>query len=122
MRGWDSVTVPGAVGAWTALSERFGKLPFEDLLQPAIEVAERGYAVPIIVQQKWVAAAPLLRDMPGWAEAFLPHGRAPEVGERFAFPAAARSLKAIAKTRGAAFYGGEIAGPPRRIRAPTAAR
>jgi len=47
--------------------------------------------------------------LPGWAEAFLPHGRPPEVGERFAFPAAARALKAIAATRGAALYGGEIA-------------
>ncbi|MEO7114646.1 MAG: gamma-glutamyltransferase family protein [Caldimonas sp.] len=109
MRGWDSATVPGAVGAWMALSERFGKLPFADLLAPAIEVAERGYAVPLIVQEKWAASAPLLRAMPGWAEAFLPHGRVPEVGERFAFPAAARALKAIAKTRGQAFYGGEIA-------------
>ena len=109
MRGWDSVTVPGAVGAWVSLSERFGKLPFADLLAPAIEVAERGYAVPVIVQQKWVAAAPLLRDLPGWADAFLPKGRAPEVGERFAFPAAARSLKAIAESKGAALYGGEIA-------------
>ena len=109
MRGWDSVTVPGAVGAWIALSERFGKLPFGDLLAPAIEVAERGYAVPVIVQQKWVAAAPLLGAMPGWADAFLPHGRAPEVGERFAFPEAARALKSIARTRGQSFYGGEIA-------------
>jgi gamma-glutamyltranspeptidase / glutathione hydrolase len=108
-RGWNSVTVPGAVGAWVALSERFGSVPFADLLAPAIETAERGYAVPIIVQQKWAAAAPLLGAMPGWAEAFLPHGRAPEVGERFAFPAAARALRAIAATRGAALYGGEIA-------------
>jgi gamma-glutamyltranspeptidase/glutathione hydrolase len=78
VRGWDSVTVPGAVAAWVALSERFGILPFADLLAPAIEVAERGYAVPVIVQQKWVAAAPLLGSLPGWAEAFLPHGRPPE--------------------------------------------
>ena len=48
-RGWDSVTVPGAVAGWVALSQRFGKLPFEDLLQPAIEVAERGYAGDIVV-------------------------------------------------------------------------
>ena len=59
MRGWDSVTVPGAVAAWVALSERFGKLPFADLLAPAIEIAERGYAVPVVVQQKWAAAAAL---------------------------------------------------------------
>ena len=109
MRGWDSVTVPGAVASWVALSERFGKLPFADLLEPAIEVAERGYAVPVVVQQKWLAATPLLREQPGFAQTFLPHGRAPQVGERFAFPAAARALRAIAATRGAALYGGEIA-------------
>ena len=45
MRGWDSVTVPGAVAGWVALSQRFGKLPFADLLEPAIELAERGYGV-----------------------------------------------------------------------------
>ena len=117
MRGWDSVTVPGAVAGWVALSERFGTLPFADLLAPAIEIAERGYAVPIVVQQKWVAAAPLLGAQPGWAEAFLPQGRPPEVGERFAFPAAARALRAIAATRGAALYGGEIAAAAARMRA-----
>ncbi|HEY2558347.1 MAG TPA: gamma-glutamyltransferase family protein [Caldimonas sp.] len=109
MRGWDSVTVPGAVASWVALSERFGKLPFADLIAPAIDVAERGYAVPIIVQQKWAAAAPLFASLPGWADAFLPRGRPPEVGERFVFPAAARALRAIAATRGEAFYRGEIA-------------
>ena len=48
-RGWDAVTVPGAISAWAALSERFGRLPFGDLLRPAIEVAERGYSVPHVV-------------------------------------------------------------------------
>ena len=109
VRGWDSVTVPGAVAGWVALSERFGKLPFADLLEPAVSIAERGYAVPVVVQQKWQAAVPVMAKMPGWAEAFMPHGRAPEVGEQFAFPEAARTLKAIAATRGAALYGGEIA-------------
>ena len=36
-RGWDTVTTPGAVAGWVALSERFGKLPFGDLLEPAID-------------------------------------------------------------------------------------
>jgi gamma-glutamyltranspeptidase/glutathione hydrolase len=110
-RGWDSVTVPGAVSAWAALSERFGVLPFADLLAPAIDIAERGYAVPVIVQGKWAAAAalPELTDQPGFAAAFLPRGRAPQVGERFAFPDAARTLRAIAQTKGEAFYRGEVA-------------
>ena len=109
MRGWDAVTVPGAVAGWVALAERFGSLPFADLLQPAIEIAERGYLVPVIVQHKWAAAAPLLDGQPGYAEAFLPWGRAPRVGELFRFEAAARTLRLIAATRGEAFYRGEIA-------------
>jgi gamma-glutamyltranspeptidase/glutathione hydrolase len=108
-RGWDSVTVPGAVGAWAAMSEKFGKLPFADLMEPAIEIAERGYLMPVVVQQKWDAATPLLQSLPGFAESFLPWGRAPNVGELFQFKAAARGLRAIAETKGRAFYEGEIA-------------
>lgn len=108
-RGMDSVTVPGAVGSWVALSERFGKLPFADLMAPAIEIAERGYLMPPVVRQKWAAATPILQSQPGFAQSFLPWGRAPEVGELFRFPAAARALKAIAATTGDAFYSGEIA-------------
>ncbi len=108
-RGMDSVSVPGAVGSWMALSERFGKLPFADLMEPAIELAERGYLVPTVVQQKWAAATGELQSQPGFAEAFLPWGRAPKVGELFQFKAAARGLRAIAQTKGQAFYGGEIA-------------
>ncbi len=110
-RGWDAVTVPGAVSAWAALSERYGRLPFADLLAPAIEIAERGYAVPVIVQQKWLAASRVagLVSQPGFAETFLPRGRAPEVGELFRMPGAARALRAIAASRGEAFYRGEIA-------------
>lgn len=108
-RGMDSVTVPGAVASWVALSERFGKLPFEDVLQPAIEIAERGYLLPVVVQQKWAAATPELHHQPGFAQNFLPWGRAPHVGELFQFPAAAKGLRAIAQSKGQAFYGGEIA-------------
>ena len=110
-RGWDSVTVPGAVGGWAALSQRYGRLPFADLMEPAAEIAERGYLVSTNVQQKWASAAGQadLVAQPGFAEAFLPHGRAPNVGELFALPGAARALRAIGATKGAALYGGEIA-------------
>ncbi|MDC8772795.1 gamma-glutamyltransferase family protein [Roseateles albus] len=110
-RGWGGVTVPGAVAGWVALSERFGKLAFADLMAPAIEIAERGYAVPVIVQSKWALAAALaeLTEQPGFAQAFLPRGRAPAVGELFKFPDAARTLRLIAQTKGEAFYRGEVA-------------
>jgi len=108
-RGIDAVTVPGAVSSWVAMHEKFGKLPFEDLLAPAIEIAQRGYLLPVVVQQKWAAATPELQNSPGFAQSFLPWGRAPRVGELFQFPGAAKGLQAIAKTKGQAFYGGEIA-------------
>ena len=108
-RGMDSVTVPGAVSSWVALSERFGKLPFADLMQPAIEIAERGYLVSPVVQEKWAAATEELKALPGFADAFLPWGRAPNVGELFRFKAAAKGLRAIAESKGQAYYGGEIA-------------
>ena len=110
-RGWDAVTVPGAVAGWVELHRRFGKLPFAALMAPAIEIAERGYAVPVGVADKWARAArvPELANGAGFAQAFLPQGRAPQVGERFAFPDAARGLRLIAETHGEAFYRGEIA-------------
>ena len=107
-RGIDSVTVPGAVSAWTALSQRFGKLPFAELMAPAIELAERGYCVPLVVQRKWVAAQ-VLASQPGFTQTFLPRGRAPAVGELFQFPAAARALRSIAASGGESFYSGDIA-------------
>ena len=108
-RGWDTVTVPGAVAGWAALHERFGSLPFEQCLAPAIEYAEHGYPVATIVQRKWAAQADLLRDLPGFAEHFLPRGRTPEVGERFVLPSAAGTLRRIAATRGRDLYEGETA-------------
>ncbi|MBA2676340.1 MAG: gamma-glutamyltransferase family protein [Ramlibacter sp.] len=108
-RGLDSVTVPGAVAGWAALSERFGKLPFADLMEPAIDIAERGYMLPPVVQQKWAAATPELGSMPGFAQSFLPWGRAPRAGELFQFKAAARALRLVAQTKGEAYYRGEIA-------------
>ena len=109
MRGWDTVTTPGAVAGWVALSERFGKLSFADLLEPAIELAERGHGVGVIVADKWARQVPLLQDQPGFAAAFMPHGRAPRPGERFVFKEAGATLRRIAETRGEAFYRGDVA-------------
>ena len=108
-RGWDSVSVPGAVAGWVALSKRLGKLPFEQLLQPAIELAERGYGVGVVTADKWERQVPGLYDKPGFAEAFMPRGRAPTPGERFVFADAGRTLRLIAQSAGDAFYRGEVA-------------
>src|SRR5207244_12140537 len=98
--GWDTVTIPGAVSGWVALSRRFGKLPFADLFAPAIRYARDGYAVSPIVAQKWSNAVPVLGNVPGFAEHFLPRGRALAPGEIFSSPAMAASLTQTADTQG----------------------
>jgi gamma-glutamyltranspeptidase / glutathione hydrolase len=109
VRGVDSVTVPGAVAGWAAMHEKFGKLSFEHCLQPAIELAERGYGVTSITHQKWAAQVPLLQDQPGFAQAFMPKGRAPHIGEKFIFTGAADTLRRIAATKGKDYYEGQTA-------------
>ncbi len=108
LRGWDAVTVPGAVSGWAALSERFGTLDLEQLLAPAVAYAEAGFAVAPITAAAWARAATIFADSPTFAP-FLPGGRAPLPGQRFAFPDQARTLRTIAATRGADFYQGELA-------------
>ena len=91
-------SVPGAVATWVALSERYGKLPFADLLAPAIEIAERGYLLPIVGR----SGLPPRRNSarcPGSRKASRP-GAAPRVGELFKFPSAAPALRLIAETKG----------------------
>ena len=107
--GWDSVTVPGAVSAWAALSARFGKLPFMDLFVPAIMYADKGFPVSPIVAENWAAQISKYTDSQDFAKAFLPNGRAPQVGEIFKFPEQAYSLSMIAASKGEAFYRGELA-------------
>jgi gamma-glutamyltranspeptidase/glutathione hydrolase len=108
-RGWDSVTLPGAVSAWVALSERYGKLPFADLFDPAIRYATDGYLVSPTIARLWARQVPGLCDVPGFAEHFMPNGRAPAAGEKFVAPAHAKTLERIAQTKGEAFYRGELA-------------
>ncbi len=88
-RGWGPVTVPGAVDTWGELHQRFGRLPIQRLLQPAITYAERGYPVSPIVARQWEAAARFfpslgLGAVADWETVFAAGGRAPRGGERWA--------------------------------------
>ncbi len=106
--GWPSVTVPGAVSAWVALSARFGRLPFERLFENAIEYARNGYAVSPITARAWAAAPAEFRQQEGF-NLFLPGGRSPAPGQWFTFPDQANTLESIAATRGESFYRGDLA-------------
>lgn len=132
LRGWRTVTVPGVVAAWASLHERFGRLPFARLLAPAVELAERGFAVTPVIAASWAAAA---RSHPGaaglpqaqpasgqdqpsdadsvgfaeWSRVFTPAGRAPAASETWRSPDHAASLRTIAETHGESFYRGALA-------------
>jgi gamma-glutamyltranspeptidase/glutathione hydrolase len=94
---------------WSTLSERFGRLPFADLFEPAIHYAENGFAVSPITAQRWSEAQPHFKDYPDFARVFLTHGRAPHIGERFSCSPQARTLEEIAASRGKSFYRGKLA-------------
>jgi gamma-glutamyltranspeptidase/glutathione hydrolase len=107
--GWDTVTVPGQVAGWKALSKRFGNLPFAQLFEPAIGYAEDGFMVSPQIARQWAAQVPVLIGQPGFREAFTIDGRAPRAGERWSFPQQAATLRAIAESDGESFYRGELA-------------
>jgi gamma-glutamyltranspeptidase / glutathione hydrolase len=107
--GWGAVTVPGCVSAWRELHARAGRLPFDRLLQPAIAYARNGYLVSPMTAASWARSVARFQAFPSWMSTFAPQGRAPAVGELVRLPDHARTLEAIARTGGDAFYTGELA-------------
>jgi gamma-glutamyltranspeptidase/glutathione hydrolase len=103
------VSVPGCVDGWFALHARFGKLPLEQVLAPAIRHAREGAPITELVAFYWDRSAERLSKFPGFSETFLPQGRAPRKGEVFANPRLAATLEALAKGGRDAFYKGDIA-------------
>jgi len=103
------VTVPGAVDAWFALHERFGKLAIKDDLAPAIRYAREGHPVAELIAYYWDRSVPLLSKFPGFSEQFTVDGRAPRKGELWKNPNLANTLEQIAKGGRDAFYQGALA-------------
>ena len=108
-RGWHTVTVPGCVSAWRELHAKFGRLPFERLFEAAIRYGREGFLVSPTIAGQWAAQVPELKVQPGFAQAFMPEGRAPKAGERFRWAAHAEVLEKISASKGKAFYEGELA-------------
>jgi gamma-glutamyltranspeptidase/glutathione hydrolase len=107
--GIDTVTVPGAVAGWNALHQRFGKLAWGELFQPAIFYAEKGYPVPELIHGFWEGEdAPLSKDRES-ARVFLPNGHAPAVGEIFRNSDLGKALRLVAHRGAEAYYQGDIA-------------
>ncbi|UCG51167.1 MAG: gamma-glutamyltransferase [Candidatus Latescibacterota bacterium] len=103
------VTVPGCVDGWFELHERFGSLPMERILEPAIQYAKDGFPLSELIAYYWERSVPILQKHEGFRETFMPDGRAPRKGEIFRNPSLADTYEAIAKGGRDAFYKGEIA-------------
>lgn len=108
-RGWDSVTVPGAVSAWIALWERYGTLPLDVVADPAIALARDGFPVSPVIAILWENGARLLSQQPGFAEEFMPNGKVPKAGEIVRRSQLATTLEEIVATKGESFYRGSLA-------------
>jgi gamma-glutamyltranspeptidase/glutathione hydrolase len=97
-----SVQVPGAVDGWLTLHARYGRLPLERVLAPAIELAEEGFPASIML----AFASHLVHGLAGAGE-LCPDGPL-DVGEVVRLPGIARTLRAVARDGRAAFYEGEF--------------
>jgi gamma-glutamyltranspeptidase / glutathione hydrolase len=107
--GIDSVTVPGVVDGWAKLHDRYGKLPWHDLFQPAIFFAGHGYAVSEIMDDAWKQGREGLMTHPESRRVFLPGDHAPDRGQLFRNPELARALTLLANQGESAYYKGAIA-------------
>src|SRR5215472_15487751 len=108
--GIDSVTVPGVVDGWAKLHERFGRLAWRELFQPAIFYAEHGFPVAEVIHDYyWKSSRETLESNPESRRVFLPGDKVPETGQVFRNPDVARALGLVAEQGESAFYKGEIA-------------
>ncbi|MEO8548123.1 MAG: gamma-glutamyltransferase family protein [Sphingomicrobium sp.] len=111
--GAVAVSVPGALDGWWTLHQRYGRLKWAELFEPAIAYAEAGVPVPEVISyymRRNMTA--FLRPGSGieeTANAVHTYGRGPGVGEIFRNPDLARTYRMIAQGGRDVFYDGEIA-------------
>ena len=113
-RAWQSglsVGVPGTVALYKTAHDDHGTLSWADLFQPAIRLAEQGFAVSPRLANFLVRIAPVSRldENPPTAAYFYPGGQALPVGHLLKNLEYAATLRLIAEEGSDAFYSGEIA-------------
>ncbi len=114
-RGPLTITVPGAVRSWADAHSRFGRLPWADLLAPAIRLAAGGFPADEHFVRAVEGSAPVFaRELGdgarGWSATYRPHGRPWRIGERVRLPALAATLERLAAAGADDFYAGSLAG------------
>jgi len=103
------VSVPGAVDGWFELHGRYGRLPMQEILAPAIAYAKNGFPVSETIAYYLERSVSARVGYPGFAETFMPNGRMPAKGEMFSNPRLAKTYEVIADGGRDAFYRGDIA-------------
>ena len=103
------VTVPGAVAGWSALHDKFGQLPFENLFNNAIDYANNGFPVTELIAYYLERSSSVFKDYENFSSVWMPSGATPKKGEIFKNPLLAKTYQAIAKTNGQSFYEGSTA-------------
>jgi gamma-glutamyltranspeptidase/glutathione hydrolase len=111
--GAVTVSVPGAVDGWWTLHQRYGRLPWRDLFQPAIALASEGAPAPEIIshyiRRGMANFTRRAGEIEETANARAVWGEGPGVGEIFRNPDLARTYGMIAEGGRDAYYDGPIA-------------
>jgi gamma-glutamyltranspeptidase / glutathione hydrolase len=108
-RGIYSVTVPGVVAGWDQMRGRLGRLPFSEILAPAIYYAENGFPLSEVVARGWGRSEEFLASHPNSKKTYLIDGQAPEAGQIFRNPDLGASLRLIAEKGRDGYYKGKTA-------------
>jgi gamma-glutamyltranspeptidase / glutathione hydrolase len=107
--GHLSAGVPGAVAGLTEAHRRFGRLPFRDIISPAIKLAGEGFLVDEYRSRSIGEDSVRLVLYPASSATFLPGGRPPAPGSRFRQGELRSTLEAIRDSGAAGFYRGRVA-------------
>ncbi len=105
------VSVPGCVDGWFELHAKFGTLPMERILAPAIRYAEQGFPLSELIAYYMGRSVPyyIRQGFPNVEETYTVAGHVPGKGEIFRNPGLARTYRVLAQKGRDAFYEGEIA-------------
>ncbi|WBU60997.1 gamma-glutamyltransferase [Paracoccus albus] len=106
--GPSAVAVPGNLRGWCLMHERFGKLPFADVVEPAIRAASRGFTVSHYLNGALREHEQDLRNDSVISALFLPNGQPVTPGTRLTMADYADSLRIIQRDGDTALHGGEL--------------
>jgi gamma-glutamyltranspeptidase / glutathione hydrolase len=104
-----SVTVPGAVQAWSDALKRFGTITLSDALKPAVKYAEQGFPLTPKFRADLVSLKDRVAEDPALAAVILKNGEVPAAGMLIKQPDLARTLRLISAQGPDVIYRGEIA-------------